>query len=257
MIKIGFPANRPDIAFAMGEALMKIGGQNVTATTFAERLADGLADGSTTYSTVAGTGELHRVTPEAHQAVAAAIQVHTHQHPAQPGTTAAAPHDGDAELSHTAADSSRRDMKGVAFDPAYCANAAEPFYGSGKEKGQWKTKRGVAAEVYAAWYAAQLAGATQAASDEDSDNTAPVQTGAAFGAAPVSSVTAPAPRNAGEFMAWVAEKQTAGKLTQDAINAAYVNLGIRVQDLFPPTPENIIANNIASLHRELSAVAGA
>lgn len=262
MIKIEIPSSRPDIAAAIGEALMKIGGQNVTATTFAERLMDGAVYGSTTHQMIAGSGELHRVTPEVHQAVDAAV--HTHQHPTQPddselvanySTTLTQTHMEPAlsQLSYTTAEGgTRRDMKGVAFDEAYCANAAEPFYGSGKEKGQWKAKRGLAAGVYESWYMARLVNDVA-----DADTPPTVQTGAAFGAPVVSSLAAPAPRSAGEFMAWVAEKQTAGKLAQDVINTAYVSLGVRVQDLFPPTPENIVANNIGALYRELSAVAGA
>ena len=242
MIKIEFPANRPDIATAIGEALMKIGGTTARTVGMAPELGAPYAAG-TAWSVD---------TPEREAGQAA-----EHKHSTGTGATAAPLDSPDAELKPAAGDSQRRDMKGVAFDPTYCANAAEPFYGSGKEKGQWKAKRGLTAGVYESWYASQLAGLAPAASDEDSGNTTPVQTGAAFGAATTSSITAPAPRSAGEFMAWVAEKQTAGLLAQETINAAYFNLGIRVQDLFPPTPDNVVANNIAALHGELSRTAGA
>ena len=64
-------------------------------------------------------------------------------------------------------------------------------------------------------------------------------------------------RTAGDFMAWVSEKQTAGRLSQPVIDAAYQQLGIRVQDLFPPTADAAIANNIAALYNYLSPTAGA
>lgn len=233
MIKIEFPADRADIALAFSVAL--------------QQLASGTASGAaaplrnTVASAVVDAG-----TPIA---AATVVQTVAGQVDTQTGELV------EEELPATINDLGRRDLKGVAFDERYCANAQDPFYSSGKEKGQWKAKRGLAAGVYENWYAGQLATSAPAATDEDSDPTPIVQTGAAFGAVP--STLAPAPQTAGEFMAWVAEKQTAGKLSQDAINNAYSSLGVRVQDLFPPTPEHVVANNVRALHQHLAQAAGA
>lgn len=232
MIKIEFPADRADIALALSVALQQI---------------------------ATGTAGAHVAAhPESVVQSANVVQL--------PGTIVAQTIHGtvntqtgeviEPELPSTPGDAARLDLKGVPFDARYCANAQDPFYASGKEAGQWKAKRGLAAGVYENWYATQLAATTQTVTDEDADPTPTVATGAAFGAAP-QQPAGPILRTAGEFMAWVSEKQTAGKLTQEAINAAYAQLGIRVQDLFPPTPDNVIANNIAALYGHLSPFAGA
>ncbi len=254
MIKLEFPADRADIALALSVALQQIAtgtaGAHVAlaerlqhhelvdeATNLANERADLIRSGAhavTEHGVVdTATGALLATDPVPHMALSTA----------------------DSEAAH-AGDPSRLDLKGVPFDARYCANAQDPFYASGKEAGQWKAKRGLAAGVYEQWYATQLATTTQAPADEDTDPTPTVATGAAFGAAP-QQPAGPILRTAGEFMAWVSEKQTAGKLTQEAINAAYAQLGIRVQDLFPPTPDNVIANNIAALYGHLSPFAGA
>jgi hypothetical protein len=253
MIKIEFPADRADIALAIAQALHRIATGD--AASDANRIAHAplggdlpSLDSSFRYLVTTEDGDTYmssvdQATIDANAAADRARQLSAVQ------TT-------EEELPATINDLGRRDLKGVAFDERYCANAQDPFYSSGKEKGQWKAKRGLAAGVYERWYAEQLA-ITQltAPADEDTDPTPIVQTGAAFGAVP--STLAPAPQTAGEFMAWVAEKQTAGKLSQDAINNAYANLGVRVQDLFPPTPEHVVANNVRALHQHLAQAAGA
>jgi hypothetical protein len=240
MIKIEFPADRADIALAFSVALQQLAGGTAAAhISLAERLQQQHELDHKHVGGAPGTTTGHA---EVVQTVAGQVDTQT-------GELV------EDELPATINDLGRRDLKGVAFDERYCANAQDPFYSSGKEKGQWKAKRGLAAGVYENWYAGQLATSAPAATDEDSDLTPIVQTGAAFGAVP--STLAPAPQTAGEFMAWVAEKQTAGKLSQDAINNAYANLGVRVQDLFPPTPEHVVANNVRALHQHLAQAAGA
>lgn len=238
MIKIEFPADRADIALALSVALQQIAtGTAGAQVSLAERLQQAELD---------------------------------HKHPGAASTQTGAPTAGtvnmqtgevlESELPANPGDAQRLDMKGVPFDARYCANAGDPFYASGKKSGQWKCKRGVDERAYDTWYAQQLqqpAHTMQAntAAGEDIDHTPIANTGAAFGA--TVSTAGPVMRTAGEFMAWVSEKQTAGKLTQEAINTAYAQLGIRVQDLFAPTPDHVVTNNIAALYNFLSPFAGA
>lgn len=239
MIKIEFPADRADIAREIGAALVAIGGGTPVSVRRGVEAEEVPYPGGVTIHADGAVPPVATVV----QTAAGHVNVQT-------GEVV------ELELPATPGDAARLDLKGVPFDARYCANAQDPFYASGKEAGQWKAKRGLAAGVYENWYATQLATTTQAPADEDTDPTPTVATGAAFGAAP-QQPAGPILRTAGEFMAWVSEKQTAGKLTQEAINAAYAQLGIRVQDLFPPTPDNVIANNIAALYGHLSPFAGA
>ena len=65
-----------------------------------------------------------------------------------------------ATTQTAAADSSPDgvDHNGVEKNAEFCGNAASPFYGSGKRKGQWKKRQGVADEAYDEWYAEERAG---------------------------------------------------------------------------------------------------
>ena len=142
MIKLEFPADRADIALAMAQALQQIATGTAGAhVALAERLQQSELD------------HKHVASPDATVVQTAAGHVNT-----QTGEVI------ELELPTNPGDAQRLDLKGVAFDARYCANAQDPFYASGKEAGQWKAKRGLAAGVYEGWYAAQLAGATQAVS---------------------------------------------------------------------------------------------
>lgn len=240
MIKIEFPADRADIALAVSVALQQI--------------ATGMAGAQISLAGRLQQAELDHKHPGAVQPAATVVQTAAGHVNTQTGEVI------ELELPANPGDAQRLDMKGVPFDARYCANAGDPFYASGKKSGQWKCKRGVDEGVYDTWYAQQLqqpAHTMQAnkAAGEDVDHTPVTNTGAAFGA--TVSTAGPVLRTAGELMAWVSEKQTAGKLTQEAINAAYAQLGIRVQDLFPPTPDHVVANNISALYNFLSPFAGA
>lgn len=245
MIKIEFPADRADIALAMAEALMSIAGQSIAA-------------GSRVLSAERPHHErLDQATKDANAAdderrAASKVTVHGTVN-TQTGEVL------DPELPTNPGDTARLDTKGVAFDAKYCSNAADPFYATGKESGQWKAKRGLAAGVYDAWYSEQLAAsATQTAADEDTDPTPTVATGAAFGAAVTQPAASAAPADLGQFMAWVSEQMVAGRLQQATIDGAYTALGIRIQDLVPPTPPAVVTNNLTALHSFLAPiVAGA
>ena len=150
------------------------------------------------------------------------------------------------------------DHNGVAKDPRYCGEWADPFYPSGKRKGAWKKKRGVTEEQFDAWYATQV-DIRSNDSAVDAFTVDPLDTSGAF-TAPVLDETAPvveetsAPTNCGEFMTWVSEHQVAGRLSAADIGAAYEQLKVHVTDLFPPNDAATIAARIAGLYATLTAV---
>ena len=145
----------------------------------------------------------------------------------------------------------RVDTKGVVFDPEYCGEATEPFYGSGRAKGQWKKRRGVDAVTYDAWYAEQLAAVDDLEADDlEADD---LDTGAAFGAT-ASQTADDVPADAGEFMNYVSELQGNGHVTQDQIGQAYVAAGVQITDLFPPNTPDVIAEKVAAVYNQLQVV---
>lgn len=232
MIKIEIPANRPDIAAAMGRALLEIGTATVGFSEVKEAVVTATAS---TY----------------------ALPVETLRDSSEDDESSAVP-PADTATAFSPAANPRVDLHGVPFDERYCANAQDPFYATGKQSGQWKKRKGVSEEAYSAWYDTALSTSApvgSAATEEQFDNTPPANTAAAFGGAQQNTVKRPA--TTGEYMAWVSEKQAAGKLTQPMIQAAYQQLGLGVTSLFPPTPADVVASHIANLYDLLSQVAGA
>lgn len=238
MIKIEFPADRPDIARALGSALLSLAGGSATI-----EYGVGIAKESDFK-----TAEIPSKNDEAEDAP-------------KPGSLFDEPSAGTAEVVNEVGmgqpttqpegppvDASKLDLNGVAFNGAYCGEAAEPFYTTGKMHGQWKKKRGVEQEDYDAWYAAQLG---------DSAPAPEVNTSAAFGAPaePVAKPETSVPTTTGEFMGWVSELQAAGRLTQEHVNQAYAANGLGINALFPPNTKEQIAANIAKLYEALSHVA--
>lgn len=202
-----------------------------------------------------GPPEAHTGVPPGESAATAAGQgtaqpAETTENPAATVTTGGVAQSAAAQGAPT-------DQHGVAFDANYCAQAKEPFYASGSRSGQWKKRKGVGDDTYDAWYASQLAKAP-AATDPD---PAPEQVNTAGAFTPQAQQQQQqqpaAPQNTGDFMAWVAEKQAAGHLTQDAIQAAYAQAGIAITDLFPPNTDEQVAQRIGALYSQLSQVAGA
>lgn len=160
-----------------------------------------------------------------------------------PGTGAAA-----------ATGSAKLDTKGVPFDSNFCANAADPFYGSGPRAGQWKKRKGVDDKAYDAWYEERLQDLAPAGVVRSEDDTpAPASnTAAAFSnAAPAATTTPAAPKTAGEFMGWVAEQQAANLLAQTQIQAAYAMAGLQIADLFGADAA-LVARNVATLYAILT-----
>ena len=176
------------------------------------------------------------------------------------------PDEGGAAASTgvaSATGSAKLDTKGVPFDANFCANAADPFYGSGQRAGQWKKRKGVADEAYDAWYDERLQdlapAGTVTVNTGDEGGRPLADTAGAFGAAGSTAAVAAgskAPTTAGEFMAWVSEKQAANLLTQPNIAAAYGFAGLQISDLFGADAA-VVAKNVGSLYSILSQTAGA
>jgi hypothetical protein len=233
MIKIEFPADRTDIAAAIGRALLEIGGVALNHSV-RERVGDIEVETVTTTQPVTGAEE---------QLV---LQNDTSPEPLTIKATG-------VELDD-AGNLPQIDGKGVAFHAAFCGISAKPFYETGKTSGQWKKRRGVDQAAYDAWYAEQLP--TQTAADP-----APVDTAGAFPTTdtpPTEPEHTHAPTTCGEYMGWVSAKQAAELLTQDDVNAAYATVGLQgVADLFPPNSDQVVADRVLQLHRELVSKAGA
>ncbi len=153
---------------------------------------------------------------------------------------------GELDVIEDAACPAATDDKGVGRNPDFCSNAKIPFNQTGKKKGQWKKKQGVDETAYDEWYAGELANVS-------TTNDAPVDTGVAFGntdqAANAEDVTF---ANAGEFMAWVSEQQTADRLTQADIDSAYQVTSTKVHDLFNP---ELFNTAVGALYQFLKPIA--
>ena len=123
------------------------------------------------------------------------------------------------------------DTNGVAFCDKHCATAADPFYGSGKMRGQWKKKRRVDQPTYDAWY--ESARPTGTTTEET-----PIDTTQAFSGQQSTAPAADVPANLGALMAWVSAQQTAEVVTKEQVTAAYTQCGIAdIASLFTATPE--------------------
>lgn len=145
----------------------------------------------------------------------------------------------NSETSPSAPDASRVDHKGVAFNSAYCGNAADPFYGTGKRKGQWKKRKGVDDADYDAWYTAQT-------------EPAAVNTAGAFALGVASVPAAVVPKNGGELMAFISEGQAAGRFDQSTVTAAYAQAGVAdFMEIFPPADPATIAQKISAIYNAL------
>lgn len=144
----------------------------------------------------------------------------------------------------------RLDQHGVAFDPKYCADAKDPFYGSGKYAGQWKRRRGVSEDTYYDWYASVRPEQVQKVAEPD----APVDTAAAFAKTQPEQPAEPVTfTDAGQFMHWCAEQTAAGNITSEQVTAAYAAVGVTVADMFPPADEATIMGHVAAIHKVLVA----
>ena len=136
------------------------------------------------------------------------------------------------------------DRHGVAFNPDFCANAADPFYNTGPREGQWKKRRGLDDAAYDAWYSSQRTPTAPVATEFDA--------GAAFGAPAAEQVATDAPTDGAGFMVWVSEMLAAGRLKQADINDAWQALRLTPQDIFPPKGPEDVQRNVANLYNALA-----
>lgn len=184
-------------------------------------------------------------------------------------------------------DLNKLDEKGVGFNTEFCGNAAKPFYGPGKTKGQWKKRQGVDAGTYDAWYAESLAaigsgsGSAEQGQKQQIDTTnafnadggqdqqPEINTGAAFAQQQSSHVNGQVANNgqsqqqevagaitfpdAGAYMKWQSEQQAAGNLTHGDVDSAYAATQVGIQDLFNPATA---ANAVAQMYNFLAPIAG-
>ena len=139
------------------------------------------------------------------------------------------------------------DEHGTPHNPQYCVSvkSQKPFYASGANKGQWKKKPGVDENAYNEWYAA-----TMPLDEDEPKESAPVNTAAAFGGK--TEETAPAasgdaPKDAGELMEYISERQAAGTLDQKLVTAAYGAVGVQINDLFGAGEAEAVAKLYAHL----------
>lgn len=216
-IKLEIPSDRPDIARVFGNALLQLAGD-----TAAPALAE----------------HVHREPPSNEAETTVALD--TNDEAVEP----------ELENETIAHSGWRVDHNGVPFSAEFCANAAEPFYSSGKQAGQWKKRKGVTPEAYDAWYAAERAKPTAAPAAQD--EAAAVDTSAAFGQAAKAAEPAPEQplfKQPGDLMRWFAEMQTARLLTQQDLDDAYRLNGLDLGALFPPSAN--FQQNVSNVHAAL------
>lgn len=163
--------------------------------------------------------------------------------PGEPVPNAPAKPDPEPE----AEDDTPRDSKGVPFNDDYCGQAKDPFYSSGTYAGQWKRRRGVSEETYNKWYAGELA--KLESGESASEDEEPLNTAAAF--AQPAAEPASVPTDPGQLMTWVSEQQTAGRITDADLQAAYEQVGITVADLFTDDQETV-QRHVAALYEALN-----
>lgn len=219
IIKIEFPADRPDIALALSTALQTIGtvkvkgcdGCNEPGSDEVEFQAHVKAEGASEESIASATSQ----------------DAGSDDHGQFTKT--------ETEEQDNLVDPANTDTKGVPFNAEFCGKAAKPYYASGKRSGQWKKRQGVDELVYDNWYAAELA--KVATSGAGQGDQAPVNTASAFSGQqqqePAANNEPAVPHDAGTLMAWVSEMQAANRITQQQVNEAYQQAGVTMTDVFP------------------------
>lgn len=225
MIKIEFPAHRSDVALAIGQALLAIAsGAPASVPTPVNKQLEHYAQ---------ATGVDHSELPAGSFGVGDAL--------------AANDEDDDTGVPPAAG---KLDLKGVPYNEQMCSTAKEPFYASGKERGQWKCRKGADRAQYDAWYAAELGKLTSNPAEEPK-----VDLGSVW-QAPANKDAVKPPVNAGELFAYISEMQTAKRLTQADVDAAYPAINLTVQQLWTADPTTQ-AQMVAALYAHLSAKATA
>lgn len=251
MVKIEFPADRKDIALAIGQALVAIGkGEALKPATAAEVPAD-----TTTAETTTGT------TVEEHGHQQEAEEVPNDTKP--PAAPSAAETTGSGESAANAAGASQTapaggekvDEKGVPFNGEFCGKAAFPFYGSGKKKGQWKKRYGVDEDAYDEWYAEALLGTKEDTAQTETTSDGNIAA-SMFAASDAQNAAAgeDVPQDAGQLMKWVSEQQVAGNITQQQVTDAYTALQLPFDAVMNPAYP--VADNCAAIYNHLKGQIG-
>lgn len=236
MFKLEFPANNKTLAAAIGRALVEYAGGTVAGPVVigSEEHTAIIAE---VPANVVELGkelrqEVKTASAEFYEKDRSTEEVHAELTSAKPGDKT---------------DRNNVDEKGVGKNPDFCGNAQIPFNQSGKKKGQWKKKAGVDEALYDAWYASELVNTpTPVVKDT------PVDTGKAFSGKDTAATIDKTFNDAGEFMAWIAEQQTAELLTQGDIDSAYQMTSTQVHDLFNP---QLFPDAVAAVYGFLAPIA--
>jgi hypothetical protein len=250
MIKIEFPANRSDIALAIGQALIAIGqGDNENAERKIGKSPE-LGAGYAGWENVKANGiseafsESFRaaLATEDNRTEAAKTEerdnLYQHTPDPKPGETETRG-DSHGTYEHLGDTHPRVDLNFVVFDAKYCGEAAVPLYASGKRKGQWKKRKSVEEADYDEWYAAQMLLNHEQEAPKDQPEPNANATANAFKKSTV--VEADAPKNFGELMAWFASQQTAGNYDAHHLEKAFIALKLSTLDLVQDTTGEKIA----------------
>lgn len=247
MIKIEFPADRKDIALAIGKALTEIGQGAVTPAA----AVDSVSESATPAAVPAEAETTTTAAVEEEQAAT--------ESPNADSTSQAATQEQKAAGAHAAGDSENVDEKGVPFNGEFCGKAAQPFYGSGKKKGQWKKRQGVDEAAYDDWYAEALAAvaAAEPGQEQATETTSDGNIAASLFAASDAQHAAAdenAPQDAGQLMKWVSEQQAAGNITQQQVTDAYTALQLPFDAVMNPAYP--VADNCAAIYNHLKGQIG-
>lgn len=265
MIKIEFPADRKDIALAIGKALTEIGQGAVVPAAAVDSVEVGndahtetSAASVTETQTAAAAGATSESTS---QTSSDAADTGGATDPNADSTSQAATQEQKAAGAHAAGDGVQVDEKGVPFNGEFCGKAAVPFYGSGKKKGQWKKRQGVDEDAYDEWYAEALLGANIV--EEEPEDTAQTETtsdgniaASMFAASDAQNAAAgeDVPQDAGQLMKWVSEQQAAGNITQQQVTDAYTALQLPFDAVMNPAYP--VADNCAAIYNHLKGQIG-
>lgn len=259
-IKIEFPADRSDIALAIGQALVTIGGgaavephkQGASSTACddqfkAEEVSEQHRQGpyywahheSESCGSVATWAELQEVLSEP-----LAEEVSEELYDKLFGKWSALAEDPAPEQSNGS--SAKVDSKGVAFNAEFCAKAQDPYYATGKRKGQWKKRKGVSDDAYDDWYCDELSDCNAGGNNTEANSNVAANT---FGGQQQQAPDANAPQDAGQLMKWVSEQQAAGNITQQQVTDAYSELKLPFDAVMNPAYP--VAENCAAIYYHL------
>lgn len=286
MIKIEFPADRKDIALAIGKALTEIGQGAVVPAAAVDSFSkvaepEGpfywLHHESESYGIAATWDELEglqqsdplveAVSKDAYGKWVAewskqedAGKQAAQEAPNADSTSQAATQEQKAAGAHVAGDATKVDEKGVPFNAEFCGKAAIPFYGSGKKKGQWKKRQGVDEDAYDEWYAGELFSDQAVTHEEDlpEETTSDSNIAGSVFAVSDNQQNAAAgedvPQDAGQLMKWVSEQQAAGNITQQQVTDAYTALQLPFDAVMNPAYP--VADNCAAIYNHLKGQIG-